>query len=189
MSKPRFEDYEFEIRRIKAEDGGGYTITFPDLPGCRSDGETPSEAENNGREAFETWMDSCIADGRDVPTPGTRDESPAKFLQRVPKYVHAQLVDVSGQQGVSVNSLVTGFIIAGLERIQIQMDQAAGAISYQGNSLRYASDFGSTMSIVDEMESSMANSSSVLMRWDDRTDAAALSAKPLYLPQRRRVHG
>jgi antitoxin HicB len=119
MSKKfaKFEDYEFEIRRIKAEDGGGYTITFPDLPGCRSDGETPSEAESNGREAFDAWLEACIAEGREVPKPGQRGGSPSKFLQRVPRYVHAELLEQSGRQGVSVNSLVMGFIVAGLERI------------------------------------------------------------------------
>lgn len=119
MSNPKFEDYEFEIRRITAEDGGGYTITFPDLPGCRSDGETPSEAEENGRDAFNAWIEACIAEGRDVPNPGSRDEAPARFLQRVPKYIHAQLIQVAKQQGVSVNSLVQAFIAAGLERLQM----------------------------------------------------------------------
>lgn len=182
MSKPRFEDYEFEIRRIRAEDGGGYTITFPDLPGCRSDGETPSEAEENGRDAFEAWMEAWVAEGRDIPEPGARDESPAKFLQRVPKYVHSQLLEVARQQGVSVNGLVTGFIIAGLERVQVA--QTAGAISYNAD-VSLGTDFGSTINIVDEMESSVANSSSAVFRWD----RVGFPAMPLHATARRRLHG
>jgi antitoxin HicB len=45
-------DYPFEIRPLLKEEGGGYSIVFPDLPGCRSDGETPEEAVVNGRDAF-----------------------------------------------------------------------------------------------------------------------------------------
>ena len=44
MNIPNFEDYSFEIRPLSEEDGGGFLITFPDLPGCMSDGETPEEA-------------------------------------------------------------------------------------------------------------------------------------------------
>ena len=44
MNKVKFEDYHFEIRPLSQEEGGGYLITFPDLPGCMSDGDTPDEA-------------------------------------------------------------------------------------------------------------------------------------------------
>ena len=36
--------YPFEIRQLSEEEGGGYLISFPDLPGCISDGETIEEA-------------------------------------------------------------------------------------------------------------------------------------------------
>lgn len=188
MSKPRFEDYEFEIRRMKAEDGGGYSITFPDLPGCRSDGETLSEAEENGRDAFDTWMVAWIAEGRDIPQPGERDQSPAKFLQRVPKYVHAQLIDVAREQGVSVNGLVTGFIIAGLERIQ--MTQATAAVDYGSHVTRIDLEFSPTNpALMGETQRSRASSPSALARWDGRTDAGALAPTSVQELRPRRVHG
>jgi len=34
----------------------GCLITWRDLPGCISDGETPEEAIENGRDAFAAWM-------------------------------------------------------------------------------------------------------------------------------------
>lgn len=37
-------EYPFEIRPLSEDDGGGYAVTFPDLPGCRSDGGTPEQA-------------------------------------------------------------------------------------------------------------------------------------------------
>ena len=39
-----FEDYRFEIRLLSRAEGGGFLISFPDLPGCHSDGETIPEA-------------------------------------------------------------------------------------------------------------------------------------------------
>lgn len=37
----RAEDYPIEVRPLAEEDGGGFLATFPDLPGCMADGETP----------------------------------------------------------------------------------------------------------------------------------------------------
>ena len=39
-----FEAYAHVISQIPKEDGGGFLITFPDLPGCISDGQTEAEA-------------------------------------------------------------------------------------------------------------------------------------------------
>ncbi len=35
-------EYPFEMRPLTEEEGGGWLIIFPDLPGCMSDGETPA---------------------------------------------------------------------------------------------------------------------------------------------------
>ena len=37
-------EYPFEMKPLSIDDGGGWLITFPDLVGCMSDGETPEEA-------------------------------------------------------------------------------------------------------------------------------------------------
>lgn len=35
------KDYPVEIRPLFADDGGGWLATFPDLPGCMGDCDTP----------------------------------------------------------------------------------------------------------------------------------------------------
>ena len=45
MKKPKFEDYAIEIRPLTDEEGGGFFATFPDLPGCMADGETPGTSK------------------------------------------------------------------------------------------------------------------------------------------------
>ena len=40
----RFEDYSINISPIPDDEGGGYLVTFLDLPGCIADGETIDEA-------------------------------------------------------------------------------------------------------------------------------------------------
>ncbi len=50
------QQHRIEIRRLTEEEGGGWLATFPDLPGCMSDGETPEEAIQNAREAEISWI-------------------------------------------------------------------------------------------------------------------------------------
>jgi antitoxin HicB len=59
MKKTKFEEYPFDLRPLSKTEGGGWLITWPDLPGCMSDGETPEEAIENGRDAFKAWMSVC----------------------------------------------------------------------------------------------------------------------------------
>jgi antitoxin HicB len=58
--KPKFTGYPIEIRPLTADEGGGFLATFPDLPGCLADGETPEEAMADARGAFDCWMDAHI---------------------------------------------------------------------------------------------------------------------------------
>ena len=65
----RFEDYAISVSRLSEEDGGGYLASFPDLPGCISDGETPEEALEEARDAFAAWMASVLKDKGELPNP------------------------------------------------------------------------------------------------------------------------
>jgi antitoxin HicB len=51
------------------EDGGGYLIEFPDLPGCLSDGETVEAAIANGADALRSWIETAREFGDAVPPP------------------------------------------------------------------------------------------------------------------------
>jgi antitoxin HicB len=63
MMKPDHE-YPFELRPLAEEEGGGWLITYPDLPGCMSDGETPEEAITNGKDALAAWLEAAREAGR-----------------------------------------------------------------------------------------------------------------------------
>ena len=62
-------EYPFNISALSAEEGGGYLIEFPDLPGCISDGETIDEAIANGRDAIFCWIETAKQHGDEIPLP------------------------------------------------------------------------------------------------------------------------
>jgi antitoxin HicB len=100
--------YPFEMRPLTEDEGGGWLITFPDLPGCMSDGETPEDAIKNGEDALKRWIQACKDTERDIPEPG--DSGSGKFITRIPKSLHARLISRAKQEGVSMNALVSSFI-------------------------------------------------------------------------------
>lgn len=111
-------DYPFTIRPLGDEDGGGYLIEFPDLPGCMSDGETIEEAVANGADAMHGWIEAMRAAGREIPPPSVADDGAfsGKWQQRVPKSLHRRLAERAGREGVSLNTLVVSLLSEGLGR-------------------------------------------------------------------------
>nr|VFJ86350.1 MAG: antitoxin HicB [Candidatus Kentron sp. H]VFJ94232.1 MAG: antitoxin HicB [Candidatus Kentron sp. H]VFJ95365.1 MAG: antitoxin HicB [Candidatus Kentron sp. H] len=83
----RIVDYPFELRPLAESEGGGWLVSFPDLPGCMSDGETPKEAMANGRDALAAWLRAVEETGREIPHPGQKPNG--KFVARVPRSLHA----------------------------------------------------------------------------------------------------
>jgi len=55
------------VRPLTADEGGGYLVEFPDLPGCMSDGETVAEALANAADAQATWLAAMREAGRPIP--------------------------------------------------------------------------------------------------------------------------
>lgn len=52
-----------------ADEDSGYTVTFPDLPGCITEGDTLDEAMRHGKEALELHLWGLEHDGDVPPTP------------------------------------------------------------------------------------------------------------------------
>lgn len=111
VDKALIHSYPFTIRPLLAEDGGGFAIEYPDLPGCISDGETHEEALENGADAVKAYLLSCVKHGDPIPRPSVAS---GQWRQRVPRSLHSRLVARARQEGVSLNTLVTAMIAEGL---------------------------------------------------------------------------
>ena len=69
INKTLIEAYPFSVRPLSEEDGGGFAIEYPDLPGCISDGDSPEEAVRNGHDAVRVYLFSCAQHGDPIPKP------------------------------------------------------------------------------------------------------------------------
>jgi antitoxin HicB len=62
-------EYPVIVTPLPPEDGGGFSVTVPDLPGCMSDGDTPEEAIGNVQDAILAWIEAAQSMGRPIPRP------------------------------------------------------------------------------------------------------------------------
>ncbi len=46
-----------------------YIVTVPELSGCRTHGDTLEDAVRQGRDAYESWIDTARELGRPIPPP------------------------------------------------------------------------------------------------------------------------
>ncbi len=113
-----FEDYSAILEPLSIEDGGGYVISFPDLPGCMSDGETIEETIASGREAFKIWVAARAHQQKTIPKPTLHGQTaePVRLMQRLPRSLHARLTARAKSEGTSLNTLVTMLLAEGLGR-------------------------------------------------------------------------
>ncbi|MGN1368949.1 MAG: type II toxin-antitoxin system HicB family antitoxin [Aristaeellaceae bacterium] len=82
---------------------GGYVVSFPDLRGCISSGETVEQAVANANDAKRAWLSAAMEDGYEIPEPATDSEYSGQFKLRIPKSLHRQLAEHSKREGISMN--------------------------------------------------------------------------------------
>lgn len=61
--------YPITIRPLTKDEGGGYLIEFPDLPGCTADDHTIEEALLEAEDALKSWIATAQAFDDEIPEP------------------------------------------------------------------------------------------------------------------------
>ncbi len=65
---------KFPIAIEQGDKHNAYGVTFPDVDGCFSAGDTLDEAVSNALEALEGFLELCAEDGDDMPVAGTLEQ-------------------------------------------------------------------------------------------------------------------
>lgn len=59
--------YRMEI--VEDKDEGGFVVSYPELPGCISCGETIEAAVANAKDAKRAWIEAALEDGIPILEP------------------------------------------------------------------------------------------------------------------------
>ncbi len=93
--------YRMEIVEDKEE--GGFVVSYPDLPGCITCGETIEAAVANAQDAKRAWLEAAIKDGISIQEPDSLEAYSGQFKLRIPRSLHKSLAEHSKREGISMN--------------------------------------------------------------------------------------
>lgn len=93
--------YRMEIVEDKEE--GGYVVSYPDLPGCITCGETIERAAANAADAKKAWIEAALDEGIEIREPDSLEDYSGQFKLRMPRSLHRSLAEHSRKEGISMN--------------------------------------------------------------------------------------
>ena len=93
--------YRMEI--MEDRDEGGYVVSFPELPGCITCGETVESAVANAEDAKREWIIAALEDGIVIHEPDDLENYSGQFKLRIPKSLHRSLTEHARREGISMN--------------------------------------------------------------------------------------
>lgn len=94
-------NYRMEIVTDREE--GGYVVSFPDLPGCITCGETVEAALSNAEDAKRAWIEAALEEGIEIHEPNDLKDYSGQFKIRIPRSLHRSLAEHSKEEGISMN--------------------------------------------------------------------------------------
>ena len=92
--------YRMEIVEDKEE--GGFVVSYPDLPGCISCGETVGKAIVNALDAKREWLHAALEEGIEIYEPDSLQNYSGQFKLRIPRSLHRLLAEHSKREGTSI---------------------------------------------------------------------------------------
>lgn len=93
-------NYRMEI--VEDKDEGGFVVSFPELPGCITCGETIEAAAANALDAKKVWLEATIEDGIEIHEPDSLEDYSGQFKLRIPRSLHRSLAEHSKREGISI---------------------------------------------------------------------------------------
>lgn len=93
--------YRMEI--VEDKDEGGFVVSYPDLPGCVTCGETLESAIANAADAKKEWIIAALESGMEIQERDQLEDYSGQFKLRIPKSLHKSLAEHSKREGISMN--------------------------------------------------------------------------------------
>ena len=94
-------NYRMEIVEDKEE--GGFVVSYPELPGCITCGETMESAIANAQDTKKAWVQAALEEGIEIHEPDSLEEYSGQFKLRIPRSLHRSLAEHSKREGISMN--------------------------------------------------------------------------------------
>lgn len=127
--------YTIEIIRDDDPDDPGWVARVVELPGCMTQADTFAELEGMIEDAMRAWIEVSIEAGDPIPEPRPIEEYSGKFLTRVPRSLHRDLVQTAEKEGVSLNAIVNAALARAVGKPSLALLKENDANTYSTKSL------------------------------------------------------
>jgi len=107
------ERRNYSFRVAWSQEDTGYIALSPEFPTLSSFGDTAIEAVAELQEAITGAIEVLEEAGDPVPPARALPHYSGQFRLRIPRSLHGQLVARAEAEGVSLNTLVHGYLAAG----------------------------------------------------------------------------
>lgn len=98
--------YTVHVRREQDDEYAGWIAEILELPGCMTQADNNEELGEMILDAMRAWIETALEDGKTIPEPRQQDDYSGKFVVRVPKSLHRDLVVAAELEGVSLNQWI-----------------------------------------------------------------------------------
>ncbi len=73
-------------------------VSYPELPGCITCGETMESAIANAQDAKKAWVQAALEEGIEIHEPDSLEEYSGQFKLRIPRSLHRSLAEHSKRE-------------------------------------------------------------------------------------------
>ena len=98
--------YTIEVTKDENDEYAGWFARVVELPGCMTQADTFEELSVMIKDAMTAWVESALEDEESIPLPRSVEDYSGRFVVRIPKSLHRELVEMAEREGVSLNTFV-----------------------------------------------------------------------------------
>ncbi|MCM1099823.1 MAG: type II toxin-antitoxin system HicB family antitoxin [Clostridium sp.] len=113
------EDYmklNYRMEVLEDMEEGGFVVSYPELPGCITCGETVESAVANALDAKKAWLETAIESGIEIHEPDSLEDYSGQFKLRIPRSLHRSLAEHAKREGISMNQYCV-YLLAGNDAV------------------------------------------------------------------------
>jgi antitoxin HicB len=97
---------------IQQDLDGCFYAKVEELDGCFAEGQSAQEAWENIQDSMKNWMEIAQEMNVSIPLPKANQDTEysGKYLLRMPKKLHKELVETAEEEGISLNLLLVNLL-------------------------------------------------------------------------------
>jgi len=128
----------------------GFHAEILEFPGCFAQGDTVANAYTNLEKAAESWIETCLSQGQEVPNPSSTLSFSGRIVLRLPRSIHQKAAQLAERDETSLNTYLVSAVAAKVgaedlynvltQRLERRLVQAAYYAYWSLNTARTAEE-------------------------------------------------